>query len=391
MAAIPRSALPDVGRFSDDPCRSYALPGRYYFDPEIYEREKHTIFNRTWQYVCHVSRLTESGSYAVRDIADQSVVVVRDRDGEIRAFHNVCQHRAHRLLEGAGKIGTAIVCPYHGWAYELGGALRHARHTDEIVDFRKSEVCLSAVKVELLCGFVFVNLDARATPLMDGVKGLDREIREMSPAVEDLKLAYVREIPLAANWKNSVENYSECYHCPNRHPSLAQSSLDMASYQITVHEKYHSHASRGVGESTGYPREMHAGGNEREFGSWLLWPNFCVEVYPGGYLNVFHHLPVAPERTVQLVEWYFPGEEPTPEQRAVIDFVNVVREEDIPLCETVQRGLHSMGYTQGRLVANADRGYFSEHAVHDFQTKVLAALRRWDSPAPPGKPGPAPG
>lgn len=80
-----------------------------------------------------------------------------------------------------------------------------------------------------------------------------------------------------------------------------------------------------------------------------------------------------------------------PEQCAVIDFVNVVREEDIPLCETVQRGLHSMGYTQGRLIANVDRGYFSEHAVHDFQRKVLAALRRWDSPAPPGKPSLAPG
>ena len=162
---------------------------------------------------------------------------------------------------------------------------------------------------------------------------------------------------------------------PEQAPEPFSEHARYGSYQITVHPKYHSHASRGVGDATGYRRSMDTDGDAREFGSWLLWPNFCLEVYPGGYLNVFHHLPIAPEKMVQLVEWYFPSEEPTPEQRSVIDFVDVVREEDIPMCETVQRGLHSLGYTQGRLVANEERGYFSEHAVHDFQKKVLEALR----------------
>lgn len=375
MTQAIQSPLLDVGRFTDDPYHSYTLPGRFYFDADIFEREKQAIFNRTWQYVCHISQLAEPGSYAVRDLGDQSVVVVRGSDNELRAFHNVCQHRAHRLLEGSGQVNKAIVCPYHQWAYELSGELRHANHSDKVIDFRKSEICLSAVNVELFCGFVFVNLDREAAPIMEGLENLDAEIRELSPDVEKLKLAYKREIPLAANWKNSVENFSECYHCPNKHPSLSKNSLDMKSYQITVHPKYHSHASRGVGNATGYQRSMEKDGDKREFGSWLLWPNFCLEVYPGGYLNVFHHLPIKPEKTIQLVEWYFPSEEPTPEQRSVIEFVNVVREEDIPLCETVQRGLHSLGYTQGRLVANEERGYFSEHAVHDFQKKVLEALR----------------
>ena len=113
---------------------------------------------------------------------------------------------------------------------------------------------------------------------------------------------------------------------------------------------------------------------EREFGSWLLWPNFVLEVYPGGYLNVFHHLPAGPEKTLQLVEWYFPTAEPTPEQKEVVEFVDVVRDEDIPLCESVQKGLHSLGYSQGRFIANEKREYFSEHAVHDFQRKVVEAL-----------------
>ena len=375
MAHAGDTALPDVGRFTDDPRRSHTLPGSYYYAPGVFELEKRAIFNRTWQYVCHLSRVAEPGRYCVRDIGDQSVVVLRDRGGELRAFHNVCQHRAHRLVEGTGRLGAAIVCPYHNWSYELSGELRLARHSEEVANFDRGAICLSRVRAEIFCGFVFVNLDPDARPIMEGREGLDREIRELSPAIEDLKLACERAIPIAANWKNSVENYSECYHCPNRHPALMQGSLDLDSYRITVHPEYHSHSSRGVGESTVYARSMDTDGEEREFGSWLLWPNFALEVYPGGYLNVFHHQPTAPERTVQRVEWYFPTEEPTPEQREVIEFVDAVRNEDVPICESVQRGLHSLGYTQGRLIATASRPHFSEHAVHDFQAKVLKALR----------------
>ena len=375
MAANPSTTLPDVGRFTDDPNRSYSLPGRYYFDPEIFELEKERILYRSWQYVCHMSQLEQTGSYSVTDIGDQSVVVLRDKAGELRAFHNVCQHRAHRLLEGQGRVASAIVCPYHQWTYELSGELRQARHSDEVIDFPKNEICLSAVRAELFCGFVFVNLNPQAEPLMQGVEAFAAEIHKLSPDVEKLKLADTRDIVLAANWKNSVENYSECYHCPNQHPSLAEGSLDMESYQITVHEKYHSHASRGVGDNTQYERSMELDGEEREFGSWLLWPNWVLEVYPGGYLNVFHHVPISPEKTLQRCEWYFPTETPTESQQGVIDFINIVRDEDIPICETVQLGLHSMGYGQGRLMVNTDRSYFSEHAVHDFQTKVLTALR----------------
>lgn len=379
MSQTEGTDLPETGRFTEDAGQSHTLPGAYYFAPGIFEREKRAIFYRTWQYVCHQSRLDSPGSYCVRDIADQSVVVLRDRHGDIRAFHNVCQHRAHRLVEGAGKVGTAIVCPYHNWAYELSGELRHARHSEQVSHFDKKAICLQSVRVESLCGFLFVNLDESAPPLMQGLEALESEILALSPGVEQLRLAYEREIPLAANWKNSVENYSECYHCPNQHPSLAKGSLDMNSYRIEIHERFHSHQSRGVGENTAYQRSMETDGNEREFGSWMVWPNFCLEVYPGGYMNVFHHLPVAPERTVQLVEWYFEDIEPTSEQREAIEFVDVVRNEDIPLVESVQRGLHSMGYSQGRFVVDEERSYFSEHAVHDFQRKVLRALLEQDS------------
>lgn len=369
--------LPDIGKFHSDPNKSFTLPSIYYYDTDVYAREIQSIFSNTWQYACHSSLVSEAGSYAVRDIGDQSVIVIRDQNGELQAHHNVCQHRAHRLLEGTGTAGSKIVCPYHNWTYELSGELQFARHSEEVEDFQIKQLCLSSVRVDTFCGFVFVNLDPEVEAIMNGLEELDREIRELSPNVENLKRASYRKIPVSANWKNSVENYSECYHCPNQHPGLANGLLDMDSYQITVHERFHSHASRGVGEKTAYARSTSSGDNERDFGSWLLWPNFCLEVYPGGYMNVFHHLPNGPEHTVQICEWYFPSDTPTKEQQDVINFVDEVRNEDIPLCETVQKGLHSDGYRQGRFIANADRSYFSEHAVHDFQKKIITALGVW--------------
>ena len=142
-----------LGRFTQDPEKSWTLPGNYYFDPDIYAREMDSIFYRNWQYICHVSLLKESGQYFVRDIGDQSVVVIRDKGGEIRAYHNVCQHRAHRLLEGSGKTGNLITCPYHSWCYKLSGELQSARGSEGVKEFPKNDIRLQSVRVDIFCGF----------------------------------------------------------------------------------------------------------------------------------------------------------------------------------------------------------------------------------------------
>lgn len=365
----------DIGRFVDDPEKSWTLPGHYYYDPEIYAQEMESIFHRTWQYVCHGSRLSEPGQYVVREIGDQSIVVIKDNDNTIRAYHNVCQHRAHRLLEGEGKIGQRIVCPYHAWCYGLSGELQFARGSDKVRDFPKDDIRLQSVRVDSLCGFVFVNLDPNAEPMQEKYKELELEILELAPNAANLARSHVQNFNLAANWKNSVENYCECYHCPNRHPSLVNGALDITQYRIQVHPHYHRHITTDVGESQGYKIEKDDSQAHHEFGSWLLWPNMVFEVYPGGNLTIFNHLPNGPEHTIQETEWYFPNETPSKQEREVIDFVNVVREEDIPICETVQRGLHSKGYKQGRFIVDADRTDVSEHGVHDFQRRVVQALQ----------------
>ncbi|MEX2649111.1 MAG: aromatic ring-hydroxylating dioxygenase subunit alpha [Alphaproteobacteria bacterium] len=359
--------------FDRDPARSRAQPGFYYYDADVFRREKSAIFHRSWQYVGHVSMLPEPGRYIVRDILDQSVVVLRDATGALKAFFNVCQHRAHRLLEGEGALGAVITCPYHAWVYGLDGALRIARGSERMAAFSKEEFCLSPVRLDSFLGFLFVNLDGNAPPFATVTAALGAEIAGFSPHAAALHCAHRNEFPVAANWKNSVENYSECFHCPIQHKTLVEGGLDYESYRVTVHEHFHSHSSRAPARQA-YATRTEGAGRPDAFGSWLLWPNWCIEAYPGGNLTVFHHVPLGPETTVQRCEWYFPHQTPTAEEREVIDFVDVVRAEDIPICESVQSGLHSLGYRRGRFIVDDARTEVSEHAVHDFQLKVLRAL-----------------
>ncbi len=352
---------------------SSSLPGEYYFSDRVFETEQQNIFFKTWQFVCHVSRLEGAGSYYVHDLLDQSIVVLRDRSGQLRAFHNVCQHRAHRLLEGTGELTGRIVCPYHSWAYNLDGRLAVAQRTNRMDTFDASQICLQAVQVDQLAGFIFINLDPHAPDLASTYPGLDAEIRKYSPHPEKLKFAYTKDYPVEANWKVSVENYSECYHCPGCHPSLSTQALDMGSYSITLNSNFHSHLSGDCGDNQGY-QLREEGPNSNYFAAWFVWPNVCIEVFPGGYMDVFYHRPIDPERSVQVVEWYCLDTVPTKEEQDVIEFVAEVRDEDVPLCESVQRGLRSKGFSQGRFIVDEALSDHSEHAVHDFQRLVLDSI-----------------
>ncbi len=363
-----------VLNFASDPARSHTLPGHYYYDPEIYAREMSAIFYHSWLYAGHVSKLIQPGDYMVRDIGDQSVLIMRDRDGTLRGYHNVCQHRAHRLLEGEGRVKNLISCPYHAWAYDFSGELVRIPGEEDITGIDKSGICLSPVRIEQFLGFVFFNLDSDAAPLSDSLEGMDAEFRSFCAQPEALHRGYTKTYEVKGNWKNVIENYSECYHCPPAHPTLAQNALDMTDYRIEVRQNYHHHNSGNRGEMQGYDFNPGSSPRADEFAGWYVYPGVSFEFYPGGKLTVFHNVPDGPERTLQNIEWYFEGEAPTDEEQAVIDFVDVVRREDFPLVENVQKGLHSHGYKQGRFVVDAARSYISEHAVHDLQLKVLRAL-----------------
>jgi len=373
----PQSNPPD--RFHDDAEKSWALPSRYYLDADIAAQEKDAIFADSWQYVCHAENVAAAGQYFTRDIAGESILIMRGGDGELRAFYNVCSHRAHQLLQGAGELGGGnIVCPYHGWAYATQGQLISARGSERVANFDadRGKLCLKQVQVEVFANFIFVNLNPNAQPLHEQLPGVEDALRSFSPELDFLTLAHTRQYDIKANWKNIMENYAECYHCPVAHPSFAAGVVDMNSYRVKTHRAHHAHTSRSKPPDEGdYKIDAGATARATEFGSWFIWPNFAIEVYPGGHLNLFHCMPTGAGASTQTIEWYFPDAEPTPAQAEVIDYLHrSVRMEDVALCESVQRGLASRAYHQGRLIVDPARSDASEHSVHHFQSLIRRAL-----------------
>ena len=196
------------------------LPARCFTDADIYEREMERIFRHIWQPIGHSADITQPGDYLTGQVAGQDVFVVRGRDGTLRGFFNVCQHRGHRLLKGQGNLKVAITCPYHAWAYGLDGNLRAAPNAENVPGFDPTRVCLNGVAVEEVGNLVLVNLDTE-TPSFDAMfPGVKDELHEFAPRLSELEFSHRTTAELACNWKVAIENYAECYHCAPRPSDL---------------------------------------------------------------------------------------------------------------------------------------------------------------------------
>jgi carnitine monooxygenase subunit len=373
--SISCASLPPIPRFDHDPAKSYTLPARCYVDPQIYLWEQEAIFARSWCYAGHLGALAEPGCYVTCRVAGENIILIRGGDGILRGFYNVCQHRAHELLKGSGRT-RVITCPYHAWTYHADGRLRAARGSEALPGFDKDEFCLKPVRVETLACFAFVNLDPDAPSLASQSGALEAEIRAYCPEIDHLVPARTLDYEVAGNWKNSIDNFLECYHCHVAHSDFCD-LVDMKSYRSICHRIYSSHCGRSNRVES---RAYRYNGDERarQFGSWWLWPNLSIEVFPGApNVNIFHHLPVGPEQTRHQFEFYMQSPTPTPEQEDAIRYIDqVLQVEDIALVESVQRGLKSRGYDQGRFVVDAGRTDLSEHAVHHFHGLVVQAMAR---------------
>lgn len=356
-----------------DPARSYTLPARYYTDPTIFEQEREAVFFRSWQYAGHVEDLPEIGSYITCNVLDQNLFIARGKDGRLRAFYNVCSHRAHELVRGAGRA-RVITCPYHAWSYHLDGALRTARGSEKVDGFNKDEFCLKEVRLEEFGPLIFVNLDPDATPLAEQSGGLMAELRRYIPDLDRLTKVSSASWVVEANWKVIVDNFLECYHCEPAHPAFAQ-LVDMDSYRSTTHGIYSTHISRsGRPDNKAFKFDPNAASQVGAF--WWLWPTTTINVSPGSSnMALFYLKPLGPERTLEITDYYFLDKNLSEQEQARIDYANnILTIEDNNLCESVQRGLHSRGYCQGRFIVDRDRTQISEHAVHHFHQLVASAL-----------------
>ncbi|MGE4251392.1 MAG: SRPBCC family protein [Parvibaculaceae bacterium] len=354
-----------------DPCRSLSLSAEAYTDPRWHQVDLEEIVGKSWQWVCHVEKLREPGSFVSIEIAGKPIAIVRDREGTLRAFYNVCKHRAHRLLTGEGKT-TKIMCPYHAWTYKLDGQLARAPHTENLKDFDLKSVRLEPVQVEEFCGFVYVNLDAGSPPLRELSGDLGTEIRHWAPDIDTLTFGHRLTYDIKSNWKNVVDNFLECYHCPVAHKDFC-TLVDMDTYKVTTHGIYSSHmADAGQQANSAYDT---SNAKVRTHAVWWLWPTTCLMRYPGrSSMIVLNIIPMGPERTLETYDFFLETPEPDATEKAAIRYLDTVLQmEDISLVESVQQGMKTPAFRQGRIVHDPDGSGKSEHALHHFHGLVLGA------------------
>ena len=351
--------------------RSASLPAWCYSGEKYREVERQAIFHRSWQYVCHVEKLRQPGQYVAFEVQGRGVIALRDRDGKLRAFYNVCRHRAHELLKGEGQV-RLITCPYHAWSYDLEGGLVAARRSEHVENFDKRDFCLTPVQIEEFCTLVFVNLDPDAKPLAEQAGTLGEEIRSYAPDLDKLTHARRLTYNVNCNWKVLIDNFLECYHCPVAHKDFV-SLVDMDSYKVTTQGIYSSHmAQAGLAGNTAYDV---ADAPVTDHAVWWLWPNSCLLRYPGeGNLMVLHVIPTGPDTAYETYDIFFLNDTPNQAQEEAIAYLDkVLQREDIDLCESVQRGMRAPGYERGRFMVDPEGGGLSEHGVHHFHGLVLEA------------------
>ena len=362
------------GNFNVDALNSPTLPSRYYTDADLYRQELTAIHYKTWCYVGHVSDLDAPRSYFTDMVADQSIIVMRGGDDNIRAFFNVCQHRGHQLLKGRGTLGKGLSCPYHAWLYDLEGKLVAAPYSETIADFDKSEYSLKAIPIAFAAGLIFVNLDPDCEPFETEMSGFGPSIEKHIPDIERFVAAHRLHYDIAANWKTVVDNFSEAYHIPVAHPQLAK-VLDqgMDEFQEEYRWSYILYRSRAGFEGL----ELEPG---LPYIAWQAWPHLCMLSLPGSQnLIVLRMAPNGVEGCAERVDIYTPAgdAENDPNMLAVRDlFMNMFNQEDIAIVESVQRGFNSLGYDQGRYVCDAEESWFSEVLLHGFHMQVLEALEQ---------------
>jgi len=357
---------------------AYTMPAKLYLDAEVFAHETERIFTKSWIAVLASSDVTEANDFATVTVAADEILVLRGRDGVLRAFYNVCPHRAHELMKGCGKARNVITCPYHAWTFAQDGSILRARNCDNVEAFEHGDANLTPVQVDEFCGMVYVNLDPDATPLRAQAPGLEQAIKARLPNVDKLIRANDHRIPhyTKSNWKAIVDNYLECYHCQPAHPGFVD-SVDLNQYHHDLHGLWTVQIGRAKASAAGYGVAENA--SNPEFAGFYLWPTVMMNITPGnvGMMTVNTMLPINEELTLQYYDFYLPTAEPTAEQMAVIAFYrDVFRAEDIGLVESVQRGMKSRGFKgRGRIMIDRQRSGISEHGIAHFHQQVIDVLQ----------------
>jgi phenylpropionate dioxygenase-like ring-hydroxylating dioxygenase large terminal subunit len=331
------------------------LPASWYTDHEILRAERERIVHRSWQYVARADQLDSPRSYVATRAGDVPVVLVRDDEGGLRGFVNVCRHRAHEVVSGEGARAT-FQCPYHAWTYGLDGRLRTAPRSEREPGFSMDGIALLPISVGTWGPLVFANPDPEAAPLAETLGDLpDR----FGLDLERLRFHERIEWSVEANWKVVLENFLECYHCAVAHPAFnALVDTGPDAYRLSFDGpvlSQHAALRRRKSEVEG---EFH-----------LIWPNTTMNVFPGRpNLSIGPVLPVGSGRAARFLDYWFAEDADEDWIRELRELDGQVGREDEALVESVQRGL-----TTGLV----DRGVVlpeSEQLIVAFESLVERAL-----------------
>ena len=353
------------------------LPRRYYTAPEIFQEEAERIFARRWLCVGREDRIRSPGDYIVQPVGNESIIILRDRTGALRAYYNVCRHRGTRLCEEhSGRFSETIQCPYHAWTYGLDGRLIGAPSSGEIEGFNKADYPLHPVAVQSWEGFVFINLDRDPEPFAKAFERLIGRFTRFN--LPNLAVARTIEYEVRANWKLLFQNYSECYHCGPVHPPLAKltpptsGENDLVDGPFTggfmvINEGHQSltMTGRACGLMVGdLPEE-----DLNRVYYYAIFPNMLLSLHPDYVM--YHTLwPEAPDRTRILCSWLFHPDtltDPSWDPEDGIQFWDMTNRQDWHICEQSQLGVQSRVYQPGP--------YSKREALSvQFDREVLKAL-----------------
>jgi phenylpropionate dioxygenase-like ring-hydroxylating dioxygenase large terminal subunit len=317
------------------------LPFTWYSDDEQLRLERREVFAHAWQYGGRAEQVAAPGSYLATDAGGIPILVVRGKDGGLRAFLNVCRHRGAVLTDGCGTRET-IQCHYHAWTYDLDGTLRAAPRSDREPGFDTRDWSLLPASVDTWGPFVFVNPDPTAEPLLEHLGTLPEIV------ARDIDLSALRfhsrvEFGANANWKIVVENFLECYHCPTAHPGFsAEVDVHPDRYLLEEHPTFSSQYCKA--RTTGERGQFH-----------LVYPNIGINIFPGpANLSIGPIVPTGTGRTERYLDYFFA---PDADEGWLDDFFafdEQVGREDSALVESVHRGMASGVLDQGRLLLNAE-------------------------------------
>ncbi|HVS81275.1 MAG TPA: aromatic ring-hydroxylating dioxygenase subunit alpha [Pyrinomonadaceae bacterium] len=340
------------------------IPAAWYTDGRVFELEKQMVFSRSWQFAARIDQLREAGDYVTTEIAGEPIVIVRGSDGELRGFFNVCRHHAAAVMTEPAGRANQMRCPYHGWTYSLEGELKGTPDFDGVCNFDREANGLVRIAIATREQWVFVRLDGGHNPPLNNAQSdFDNSLgTDLIKQFQSLNLNWLerRRYTLNCNWKVFVDNYLDGgYHVPHLHKGL-DSVLDYSNYTIENGERFCLQSSPMVNRiGDDVVSAVRTGQRARYY--WL-YPNFMVNCYEG-VMDTNLVRPLAVDRTEVIFDFYFAdiSEQARERNLASIDVGERIQQEDLDICESVQRGLQSRAYDAGRLSVRREAG---EHLFH---------------------------